>query len=98
MPERPPPPAPAAEAPAPVRPVLRFTRHGLPAVIVLAGIVAMAFGTTDSLIGGAGLIGAGISSWLIAWLYRVGVAGDSAREREERARAEFERTGRWPES
>ncbi len=65
--------------------------------MVLAGIVAMCFGTETSLIGGAGLIGAGIASWLIAWLYRVGVDGDRARDAEERARDYFERHGRWPQ-
>jgi len=78
-------------------PLLRFTRHGLPALIVLAGVIAMCFGTQTSLVGGGGLVGAGIASWLIAWLYRLGVSGDSAREAEERARRQFERSGRWPE-
>jgi hypothetical protein len=64
--------------------------------MVLAGIVAMCFATETSLVGGAGLIGAGAASWLVAWLYRLGVAGDDARAGEERARAQFERTGRWP--
>jgi len=84
--------------PAPLRtpPALRFTRYGLPALAVLAGAVAMCFGTETSLIGGSGLIGAGISIWLIAWLYRVGVDGDRARDAEERARSYFERHGRWP--
>ena len=57
----------------------------------------MCFGTTDSLIGGAGLIGAGLSSYLVALLYRLGVSGDDARDAEERARRQFERTGRWPD-
>ena len=78
-------------------PWLRFTRHGIPALAVLAGIVAMCFGTATSLVGGAGLIGAGLAIWLLSWFYRVGVDGDRAREREERARAYFERHGRWPE-
>jgi hypothetical protein len=77
--------------------LLRFTRHGIPALAVLAGIVAMCFGTATSLVGGAGLIGAGLAIWLLSWFYRVGVDGDRAREREERARAYFERHGRWPE-
>jgi hypothetical protein len=77
--------------------LLRFTRHGIPALAVLAGIVAMCFGTATSLVGGAGLIGAGLASWLIAWFYRIGVDGDRARDSEERARAYFERHGRWPE-
>ena len=90
-----------ARAPAGVRatePLLRFTRHGIPALAVLAGIVAMCFGTATSLVGGAGLIGAGLASWLIAWLYRVGVQGDRARDAEERARRHFERYGRWPDA
>lgn len=80
------------------RGLLRFTRYGVPALIVLAGIVAMCFGTETSLVGGAGLIGAGLASWLISWLYRLGVSGDDARASEERARQRFERTGRWPDS
>jgi hypothetical protein len=77
--------------------LLRFTRHGIPALAVLAGVVAMCFGTETSLVGGAGLIGAGVATWLIAWLYRVGVEGDRVRDTEERARTYFERHGRWPE-
>jgi len=78
--------------------VLWVTRHGLPALTVLAGIVAMAVGTDASLIGGAALVGAGLATWLIAWLFRVGVDGDQARDAEERARRYFERHGRWPET
>src|SRR5579871_4143611 len=85
-----------AGVPARVPALLQFTRHGIGALAVLAGGVAMAFGTPTSLVGGAALIGAGIASWLIAWLYRVGVAGDQTREDEERARRVFDRTGRWP--
>lgn len=88
---------PAGAVPPRISPLLHFTRHGIGVLAVLAGIVAMAFGTTTSLIGGAALIGAGIASWLIAWLYRVGVAGDRAREAEEHARRVFDRTGRWPD-
>src|ERR1700726_2184796 len=84
-------PAPSAPEPNPTPLLLRFTRHGIPALAVLAGIVAMGFGTATSLVGGAGLIGAGVATWLIAWLYRVGVEGDRAREAEERARRYFER-------
>jgi hypothetical protein len=94
--ERPhPAPRPAAK-PAPTPLLLRFTRHGIPALAVLAGVIAMCFGSETSLVGGAGLIGAGLASWLIAWLYRVGVDGDRARDAEERARNYFERNGRWP--
>ena len=85
-------PAPVADRPSPL---LRFTRHGVPALIVVAGIVAMCFGTESSLVGGGSLIGAGLASWLVAWLYRLGISGDAARAGEERARERFERTGRW---
>ena len=88
----------AAPSPGRVSPLLRFTRHGIAALSVAAGIVAMSFGTATSLIGGGALIGAGLATWLIAWLYRLGVEGDRARDREERARRIFDRTGRWPES
>jgi len=78
--------------------LLRVTRHGIAAAAIVAGIVAMSFGTPTSLVGGAGLIGAGIASWLIAWLYRVGVQSDETRDAEERARRHFDRTGRWPDA
>jgi high-affinity Fe2+/Pb2+ permease len=65
-------------------------------VVVLAGIVAMTFGTQTSLIGGGGLIGAGLSVALISWLYRLGTESDEEREAEDRARRYFARYGRWP--
>jgi hypothetical protein len=71
------------------------TRHWLAGIIVAAGLVAMAFGTETSLVGGAGLVGAGLSTWLCAWLYRVGIDGEAARAEEENARRRFTRTGRW---
>src|SRR5579862_3182022 len=86
-----PPPSPRA-TPA----VLRFMRYGLPALAVLAGAISMAFGTTASLAGGAGLVGAGLAIWLVSWLYRIGVDGDGERADEERARRYFDRHGRWP--
>ncbi len=98
---QPPPPAARRERHAPPPPprtplLLLFTRHGIGALAVVAGIVAMCFGNETALIGGAGLVGAGIASWLIAWLYRIGVEGDRARDAEQRARDYFERNGRWP--
>jgi hypothetical protein len=76
--------------------VLRFTRYGLPALAVLAGAISMAFGTSVSLAGGAGLVGAGLAIWLFSWLFRVGAEGDRERAQEERARRYFDRHGRWP--
>jgi hypothetical protein len=77
--------------------LLAFVRHGIAAIVVCVGVVSMAFGTDTSLVGGAGFIGAGLSIWLISWLYRTGVQSDSARLAEDRARRHFDRFGRWPD-
>ncbi len=71
-------------------------RVGIPALVVLAGLVSMAFGTPASLAGGGALIGAGAAIAFGGWLFRLGLAGDDERAAEERARREFDRTGRWP--
>jgi len=76
-------------------PALRATRYWLPGLIVAAGLVAVAFGTQTSLVGGSGLVGAGLATWLCAWLYRVGLEGEAERAEEENARRRFSRTGRW---
>ncbi len=90
--EPPKPPAPPAPRHAWL---LRATRHWLPGLIVAAGAIAMAFGTDTALVGGGGLVGAGLATWLSSWLYRVGIEGEAARAREEDARRRFTRTGRW---
>jgi hypothetical protein len=74
-----------------------FVRYVLPAVVVAAGLIAMAFGTDISLEGGAGLVSAGLAIWLVNWLYRIGARGDAERDAEDRAREYFDRHGRWPE-
>jgi hypothetical protein len=76
---------------------MAFVRYVLPAVVVLAGVVAMAFGTDTSLEGGAGLVSAGLAIWLVNWLYRIGSRGDAERDAEDRARDYFDRHGHWPE-
>ncbi len=72
-------------------------RYVLPAAIILAGGVALLWGTEDSFYGGVSLIGAGMSVWLISWAYRVGVNGDRDRDTEDQARRYFDRFGRWPD-
>jgi hypothetical protein len=69
----------------------------LPGVIVVAGLVALSFGTLDSLYGGVSLIGAGLSVALFNWVYRIGVRGDDERAAEDQARRYFDRFGRWPD-
>jgi membrane protein implicated in regulation of membrane protease activity len=77
---------------------MRFVRLWLPLLIILAGLVlAVAVGTDAAWEGGALLISAGLSVWLLNVLFRLGVRGDSERRSEERAREEFDRTGRWPD-
>jgi hypothetical protein len=77
---------------------MRFVRLWLPLLIILAGIVlAIAVGTDAAWEGGALLVSAGLSVWLLNVLFRLGVRGDSERRSEERAREEFDRTGRWPD-
>ena len=75
-----------------------FVRYVLPALIVLGGGVMIA--VEPNLIGleGAALIiSAGLSVWLLNWLYRVGVAGESERDSEDRAREYFDEHGIWPD-
>jgi len=47
--------------------------------------------------GGALLVSAGVSVWLLNVIFRIGVRGDRERDDERPARAEFERPGRWPD-
>lgn len=80
----------------PQRLLLRSVRYGLPAVIVLAGIVIMSLGGETELEGGAAIVGAGLAVYLLNWLVRLGASGDREREEEDRAREYFSRYGRWP--
>jgi len=64
-----------------------WLRYGLPAVVVLAGVVLLALNPSlAGLEGWALLTGAGLAILLLNWLYRVGVKGDeSATTRRRRA-------------
>jgi hypothetical protein len=82
------------------RAATRAVRYGLPAAIVAAAVVVVAVrgpGDIVALEVAAVLVGAGLSVYLLNWLYRFGVAGDSDREREEAARRYFDEHGRWPD-
>ena len=80
------------------RGLMFVVRIWLPVLIVLSGVVlALALRTDAAWQGGALLISAGLSVWLINVLFRLGVRGDRERHVEQRARDEFERTGVWPE-
>lgn len=77
---------------------LRVIRYVLPAVVTVVGIALMAFGGgEDGLEGGAAVVGAGLSIWLMNFLWRVGVSGDRDRDDEQAARAYFDEHGHWPD-
>ena len=78
--------------------MMRFVRWWLPALVVVAGIVAFALHpNSDGLEGAAGIVGAGLAIWLLNFLFRVGVTGDHERKSEDEARAYFDQHGHWPD-
>lgn len=83
----------------PSTPLVHFLRWWLPAIVIVAGIVAVILGggSDTSLEGGAGIVGAGAAIWLMNWLWRLGVSGDRDRDKEQAARAYFDEHGRWPD-
>ena len=77
--------------------LMRFVRLWLPLLIILTGEPRDAIGTDSAWEGGALLISAGLSVWLLNVLFRLGVRGDRDRERRG-ARARGVRAhGRWPD-
>jgi hypothetical protein len=72
-------------------------RYVLPVAVVLGGGIVMALGGENNLIGGAGIVGAGLAVYAVNWFYRVAVSGDVAREEEEAARTYFDVHGHWPD-
>lgn len=74
---------------------LTFVRYGLPLAMAIVGIVALELGDEAAgfgvvLIGSAGIV------LLINVLFRLSIVSNRERSEEERAREQFERTGRWP--
>jgi hypothetical protein len=73
-------------------------RYGIPAVLVLAGLVCLLVVPSGTRFEAWALFtGAGLSVLLLNLLFRIGVQGDVDREREDAARAYFEEHGRWPD-
>jgi hypothetical protein len=78
--------------------ILRLVRIGLPAAIAAAGVVLIVAGTTENEQGaGVALVGVALVVLMFNLFLRLGVASNRDREREADARAEFDRTGRWPD-
>jgi hypothetical protein len=77
---------------------MAFVRYGLPALIVVGGVVVLILEPNmTGLEGAAGIVGAGLAVWLLNWLFRIGVAGEAERDAEDRARAYFDEHGVWPD-
>ena len=76
---------------------LVLLRYVLPGVVILGGVVVMSLGGESELEGGAAIVSAGLAIFFLNWLFRAGVAGESERDREDRAREYFDRHGHWPE-
>ena len=72
-------------------------RYGIPAVLLLAGVIVSATAGGVGLAAGALFISAGTAVLLLNVLYRIGVEGDKERDREETAREFFDKHGRWPD-
>ncbi|MCD6726025.1 MAG: hypothetical protein LT070_02180 [Solirubrobacteraceae bacterium] len=79
-------------------PLMAFVRVWLPILICLSGIAIAGLIRTDAAYeGGALLVSAGVSVFLLNVLFRLGVRGDRERGREREARDYFERHGHWPD-
>jgi hypothetical protein len=75
-----------------------FVRYVLPALICLTGVVLFAANPSiDTADGASAIIGAGLSVYLLNFLYRMGVSGDRDRDKEAEARRYFDEHGHWPD-
>ena len=79
-------------------PLTLFVRYGIGGILILAGIVLWIFNVDGFGVDGFALgAGAGGSVLMLNWMFRVGVAGDHERDREEDARRFLEKHGHWPD-
>ena len=82
----------------PARYGVLFIRYGLGWLLVVAGIVILIVSPGGFGLYGFGMTaGSGLSILLLNYLYRLGVAGDKEREREEQARVYLAEHGHWPD-
>src|SRR3954466_10557801 len=74
-----------------------FVRSGIPLLLAFPGIgLLFTVDKSVALEAWAGFTGAAIAVFLLNLLFRIGVQGDLERDREDEARAYFDRHGRWP--
>ncbi len=78
---------------------LRLVRIWLPAAVVVLGIVLFVLDpSANTAMGSAAIIGAGLSIWLLNFLFRLGVKGDRERDSEAEARSASIATATGPTS
>ena len=76
---------------------LLVVRYGVPAAVVILGIVLAATdGSHTAAEGAGGVIGAGLAIFAANWFFRVGVRGDHERDVEAAARDHYSVHGIWP--
>ena len=76
---------------------LAFVRIWLPAAIVVAGVLLVAFGGDAARGAGIVLIGVAALVVLANLFIRLGLMSERDREREQERRRSFTRRGRWPD-
>ena len=78
---------------------MRFVRVWLPLIIIAGGLIVIVAtgGSETGVEGGAGIIGAGASVWLLNVIFRVGVQGERERDAEDEARDYYAEHGYWPD-
>ncbi|HTV17114.1 MAG TPA: hypothetical protein VMG12_00545 [Polyangiaceae bacterium] len=77
---------------------VRLLRWWIPGALCLIGVILLVADDFDTFGASAfaAFAGAGASTWLINWLWRIGVSGDDERDREALDREFLARHGRWP--
>jgi hypothetical protein len=79
---------------------VRLMRWWIPAALCVIGVVLLVADNFDTfgVSAFAAFAGAGSSTWLINWLWRLGVSGDDERDLEARDRVFLASRARWPSS
>jgi hypothetical protein len=77
---------------------VRLLRWWIPGVLCVIGVVLLIADDFDTFGASAfaAFVGAGSSTWLINFLWRLGVSGDEERDREAEDRVYLAHHGRWP--
>jgi hypothetical protein len=76
---------------------LNFVRYGIPLLLFVAGTIVAATSGRIGITVGAMFVSAATATLLLNLLYRMGVEGDKARDREEAARRFYDEHGHWPD-